>query len=365
MNSELSTEQLIVQKSIHKWAIDKLSAEDDFDNCVDLLSEQGLFALHISERYGGVGSDLLTTLLSIEAIAQMNPSIALYTAMHSIVLTDLFQLCATEAQNQSILPELAEGKRLFNLPLLLPMECLHPPIELKGDSQLFDVSGECHQILFSQHAETLVLPFVNEHHHALLLAEVAHPAAELQSAHQLAGMQGLHWHHLKMTGYVFHQENIMNLQGHQLLRRWHTLEALALAAVALGIMQSCLRHALDFAQRREQFDQPIANFQLIQAKLADIYAETELTRLLLYQTASLAADKLELTDALAVLHQAAHNVEPVAEQTVQIFGGYGYIRDFPVEQLWRDAKFIRLLIGGSQQVSRQIAQSLIAQQEGI
>ncbi|HBC56029.1 MAG TPA: hypothetical protein DCZ03_02590 [Gammaproteobacteria bacterium] len=365
MNTELSTEQLLIQENTYKWAVDNLSVQDDFDHCHNLLSEQGLFALPVSESYGGVGADLLATLLSIESIAQVNPSIALYTAMHTVVLADLFHRYGTDPQKQQILPALTEGQMLFALPLLQSMECLHLPVDLKSDSQLFDVSGQCHQILHSEQAKTLVLPLANEEHHALLLAEIGHPAVELQPAHQLAGMQNLHWRHLNLTDYVFQQENVVNQQSHLLLERWHSLEALALSAVALGVMKSCLHHALNYAQQREQFGQPIANFQLIQAKLADIYAETELSRLLLYQTASLTDSEFTLTEALTVFHQAASAVEPVAEQTVQIFGGYGYIRDFPVEQLWRDAKFIRLLIGGSQQVQRQIAEALIAEQEGI
>jgi butyryl-CoA dehydrogenase len=363
MNIDLTSEQQLIRESMLKWAQGSLTSSLTFDDAIDALTAQGLFSICVQEQYGGAGADLTSGLLSIEAIAHVNPSLALNTAMHTIILTDLMQLYGGDTQKQHWLPKLAAGQALFCVPLLQSMELLPTPMQLNSDECTFMVSGSGHQIVYSEKAAGLALALEDQSHAALLIAECDHPALEFHRNRQLAGMQGLNWHQVKLTDYPFHQERIFTAKNGQLLNQWKILEALSLAAVAVGMMQSCLTMALEYAQQRQQFGQPIASFQLIQAKLADIYAHTELTHLLLYQTASLDYTERTLTDALSCLNQAAHAVEPVTEQTLQIFGGYGYIRDFTIERFWRDAKFIRLLIGGSQQLSQQIAKALIRQQE--
>jgi isovaleryl-CoA dehydrogenase len=138
------------------------------------------------------------------------------------------------------------------------------------------------------------------------------------------------------------------------------VERAVLAAIPLGILRECLERSLDYARTRQQFGKPIGSFQLIQAKLANMHLDVETSRLLLDEAlASVQGDKRSMRASAGALTYASEASTRVALEAIQIFGGYGYMRDLPLERLARDAKLLEIGAGTSEIRRLLIARELL------
>jgi isovaleryl-CoA dehydrogenase len=149
-------------------------------------------------------------------------------------------------------------------------------------------------------------------------------------------------------------------QGYKVIMSGLDIERAYFACAGLAVLEEALEQSLKYAQQRRQFGEPIANFQLIQAKLADMYAHLSCARMAVYHTlAKLQQGRRASLEAAAALLYAAETAMRAADEAVQIHGGYGYIKEFPVERLWRDAKLLEIGAGTNEIRRLLIARELL------
>ena len=331
----------------------------------DKLGAQGLMGLPFPEEYGGAGADAISLALAIEEMGKADGSVALNYAAHIGLGATPIYLFGSEEQKKKWLTPLAQGKGLGSLSLTEPSGgsdlagSVKTTARLEGDewvlngSKLYVTSGKVARSI-------IVLCRTDEGrgHRGLSLIIVPRDAPGL-SIGKLESKMGLH---TSLTTQVFFEncrvprENLLGEQGKGFRYTMQVLDGgrIGIAAMALGLGEAALEASLKYAQERNAFGKPIAEFGAIQDMLADSAMELEAARLLIYKAATLKQNgkpfAMEAAQAKLFATEAA---DRACWKAIQIHGGAGYLSDFPVERYYRDNRL--LLIGeGTSEVQRMI-----------
>lgn len=336
------------------------------------LAGAGLLGLPFPERYGGADADAISLALAIEEISKADGSVGLTYAAHIGLGASPIYLFGDEKQKQKWLTPLAKGEGLGSLALTEPSGgsdlagSVKTTARRKGDewvlngSKAYVTSGKVARSI-------LVLCRTDEDrgHRGLSLIIVPHDAPGLVLG-KLESKMGLH---TSLTTQVFFEdcrvprENLLGERGAGFRYTMQVLDGgrIGIGAMALGLGEAALDASLKYAQQREAFGKPIAEFQAIQNMIADSAMELEAARLLIYKAAALKEQgkKFGVEAAQAKLF-ASEASDRACWKAIQIHGGAGYLTDFPVERYYRDNRL--LLIGeGTSEVQRMIiARALLA-----
>jgi len=373
MDFQLTDEQRMIKETVYKWSVNELGPiqekvddedwlpPDFFKKCADI----GILGITMDEKYGGLGGDVLMQALAIEEMSRISPALAMTYGAHSNLCGNNIHKNADEALKEKYLPPMIAGEKVGALGLTEPNAgsdamSLRTRAVKKGDkyllngSKIFITNGPVADILLV-YAKTE--PDLGAKGISAFIVEKDFPGFSVSRKLKKCGMRGSPTGELLFEDCEVPAENLVGQEnlGVNVMTSGLDIERIVLAAGSVGMAQQALDYSVKYAVEREQFGKSIASFQMIQQKLADMYARTEAARLLVYRAAETAQNSprggkgTELTkQAAAAILFAAETATWVCDQGIQIHGGYGYCLEFPVQKLWRDAKLYEIGAGTSE-----------------
>jgi alkylation response protein AidB-like acyl-CoA dehydrogenase len=357
------------QVALRAADIDK-SAEFPWD-IKELLASHDILGLPFPAEHGGLGADLLTTCLAIEQLSRACATTGLILAVHSLGALPL-RFAGTDEQKQRWFPDLAAGRKLIAFALTeseAGSDAAAARTRAIRDGDEYVLNGSKRFISQGSVADLITVFAVTDtdapRHERLscFVVESDRPGFKVERIEHKMGIRGSPTAELSFSDVRVPVDNRVGAEGEGFRLAMRTLDRSrpGIAAQAVGIAQGALEVASRYARERRQFGQRIGDFQMIGAMLADMDAATEAARQLLYkacveiETGSPEAGRWSAMCKLV----AGDTAMRVTTDAVQVLGGYGYIDEFPVERMMRDAK-ITQLYEGTQQIQRLvIARSLL------
>jgi alkylation response protein AidB-like acyl-CoA dehydrogenase len=339
---------------------------------VELLRDHELFGILYDEEYGGLGASALMTLVVIEELSKVCATTGLVVAVQELGSLGL-KLAGTEEQRERYLPRLASGEWLCAYALTEPgsgSDSAAMRSEARRDGDSYVINGSKRFITNAGVAELYTVfaktdPDAGHAGISAFVVEASTPGFEVGRIEPKMGIKG------STTGEIFFNdmrvpaENLLGEEGDGFKIAMRILDRSrpGIGAQGLGLAQGATDYALEYAKTRETMGKPIAQHQLIAATLADMETKCEAARLLLYKCGQLiddGADGQELTkiSAMAKLYCTDVAME-VTTDAVQILGGYGYMQEYPVERMMRDAKITQIYEGTNQIQRLVIAREML------
>ena len=367
MDFQLNRDQLMMQKMVRDFVKDEIIPQASITDethafpkdILRKMGELGLMGIPIPEEYGGAGSDFLSYILAIEEIAKGCASTAVILAVHTSVGTFPILYFGTEEQKQKYLPKLAGGQYIGAFALTeanagSDASSLQTTAVRKGDHYL--LNGTKRFITNAGYASVyLVMASTDRakgpHGVTSFLVDKDTPGFKVGKREEKMGLNGSATCELIFEDAVVPVENLLGAEGQGFKVAMSLLDGgrIGIGAQALGIAQAAFEAALVYSQERVQFKQPIGNFQGIQFMLADMATQIEAARLLVYQAASLRMAGLPYSKQASMAKMyASDTAVKVTTDAVQIFGGYGYCKEYKVERYMRDAKITQIYEGTNQ-----------------
>ena len=338
---------------------------------VELYRDNDIFGLFFSDEYGGLGTGTLLSLVAIEEVAKVCATSALILAVQELGSLGL-KLAGSDEQKERFLPRLASGEWLGAYALTesgsgSDSAAMRTTARLDGDEYVLDgskrfITNAGVAGLYTVFAKTD--PEAGHDGISAFVVEADAPGFAVARLEPKMGIAGSTTGELTFDGCRVPAANRLGEEGDGFRIAMRILDRSrpGVAAQALGIAQGATDYALEYAKTRETMGKPIAQHQLIQAKLADMETECEAARGLLYRFGQMVdegADDAELTKASAMAKLKCGDVAmAVTTDAVQILGGYGYIREYPVERMMRDAKITQIYEGTNQIQRLVIAREL-------
>jgi len=328
----------------------------------DLWPEMGALGLHgitVEEDYGGTGLGYLEHCVALEEVSRASASVGLSYGAHSNLCINQLSRNGTDAQKRRYLPDLISGAHVGGLAMSEPgsgsdVVSMRTRAERRGDRYL--LNGSKMWITNGTVAETLVVyaktdPDAGSRGITAFIVEKGMKGFSTHQKLDKLGMRGSDTCELVFADCEVPEENVLGEvgRGTRVLMSGLDYERAVLAAGPLGIMQACLDAVLPYVHDRQQFGAPIGTFQLVQAKVADMYVSTNAAKSYVYAVAK-ACDRGQTTreDAAGAILFAAERATQCALDAIQLLGGNGYINDYPVGRLLRDAKLYEIGAGTSE-----------------
>jgi isovaleryl-CoA dehydrogenase len=334
------------------------------------LGEQGFLAPTLPTEFGGLGLGYAAQSVILEELARSSPALALSVGAHSNLLADSLYRNGTDAQRAEFLPSLASGEAVGALALTEPgagSDAVGLSTRAERVPDGYRVNGTKQFITNGPVADTLLVYAKTAPERAsrgitaFLLRSTTHGFSVSRSLDKM-GMRGSPTGELLLRDCLVKPEAILGKEneGVGVMMSGLNVERAVLSAIPVGIMAECLELASGYAREREQFGQKIGSFQLIQEKLANMYIALESARGLLDSALrSVERDKKSARASSAALTYASEMSTRVALDAIQVFGGNGYMREYPLERLARDAKLLEIGAGTSEIRRLVIARELL------
>lgn len=334
------------------------------------LGELGYLGLMVPEEYGGVGADTLSYAIVMEELSRACASTSTVVSVQNSLVEFPIAEFGTPEQKQKYLPKLATGEWIGAFGLTEPesgSDAAGMKTTAVRDGDFYVLNGSKRFITNAAFAQVFVVfaltdPEAGNKGVSCFLVERETPGFTVGEEEDKMGIRGTSTCELFFEDCRVPAENLLGEENRGFKIAMLTLDAgrIGIAAQAVGIAQAALDEALKYAQERVAFGKPLAAFQAIQFKLAEMKTKVEAARLLTYQAAwkKDAGEDYILESSLAKLY-AAEIASEVADAAVQIHGGYGYIRDYKVERLYRDARITRIYEGTSEIQKLIIARRLL------
>jgi alkylation response protein AidB-like acyl-CoA dehydrogenase len=379
MDFQLTEEQNLLRNMVRSFAEDEVAPsaserdeEERFDRALmfDRLAELGLAGIVIPEQYGGAGADYISYAIAVEELSRICASTGVTLSAHLSLCANPIYLFGSEEQKQKYLVPLAEGSKLGAFALTEASAGsdaggTRTTALLEGDewvingSKIFTTNGGDAEIyiVFARTDKEA------QKHHGIsaFIIEKDTPGFSFGKKEKKMGIRSSPTMELVFENCRIPKQNLLGVEGEGFSLAMKTLDGgrIGIAAQALGIAQGALDAAIAYAKERKQFDAPIATFQGVQFQLADMATQTEATRLMVYNAAYRADKGLSYSKESAMAKLlASETAMKVTTQSVQIHGGYGYTREFPVERMMRDAKITEIYEGTSE-IQRMVIGSLV------
>jgi isovaleryl-CoA dehydrogenase len=335
------------------------------------LGEIGALGVLVPEEYGGSGGDYVGATLIMEELARHSGSVSLSYGAHAVLCVGAIARDASPAQKKRVLPRLCSGEAIGAWALTEPgsgSDALGMRTRAVREGGEYVLDGSKTFITNGSEAETLVVyartdPALAAHGISVFLVDAKTPGFSVSRKLEKMGMRGSPTAELRFDAARVSVDDRMGDEnrGVAMMMRGLDVERATLAGVSIGLAQAALDHALGYAREREQFGRPISDFQMVQKILADMYVDVTAARLMVYEAAALcvkqASGVSKLASAAKLLSSEIATRAGLA--AVQIFGGYGYTRDYPVERIARDAKLMEIGAGTSEIQRTIIARELL------
>lgn len=367
MNFELNEEQQQIKMSVREFAESEIRPHvmewDETQHFpIELrpkLAELGLLGVIFPEEYGGAGMGYIEYATIIEEIGRVCGSVALSVAAHNSLCSNHIYMFGSEEQKQKYLVPLAQGESFGAWGLTeagAGSDASGTRTTAVQSNGGWMVNGSKNFITHAISCETLVAVAVTDKEKgnkgiSAFIFDKSMEGFRPDKKENKLGMRASETASVVFEDCYVPDENRLGNLGEGFLQAMQILDGgrISIAAVSLGIAQGAYEAAVKYAKERQQFGRPIADFQAIQFKLADMATQIEAARLLTMQAAYLkdAGKKVTKQSAMAKLYASEVAVR-VAEESIQIHGGYGYTKDYPAEKYWRDSKLCTIGEGTSE-----------------
>ncbi len=372
MDYLLTDEQKMIKELAHKIAEEKIrpvaakydqSEEYPWD-IIKVIADSDLFGLFIPEEYGGLGVNVFNLCLATEELSRACGGIAVCYAA-SALGTFPIVLFGNDEQKKKYLPDLAKGRKVAAFGITEPeagSDASAIKTVAKKSGNHYVLNGLKHFITNGGDAETYIVIAMTDKTKgargaSAFIVEKSTPGFTFGKKEDKFGIRASSTRELVFTDCKVPAENLLSKEGMGFIVTMKTFDMSrpGVAAQALGIAQGALELAVKYARQRQQFGKSISSFQGIQWMLADMATEVEAARALVYATAKMVdAGVKDVAKGSAMSKMFASDVAmKVAVDALQIFGGYGYMRDYPIEKYVRDAK-ITQIYEGTNQIQRNI-----------
>ena len=379
MDFELSQEQQMIRQTVREFAerevkprAQELDAKAEFSyELTKMIGDLGLFGMNLPEKYGGQGLDTLSYIIAVEEMARVDGSQAATLAAHnSLGISPLYDF-GTEEQKMKYLPQLCTGEGLWSFGLTEPgagsdSRGSKTTAVLDGDewvingSKIFitngssDISKGCTVQAVSGEKDGKKL-------FTTVIVESGTPGFRRVAMHNKMMWRASDTSELYFDDVRVPKENLLGKVGEGSHIMLHTLDGgrLSIGAMGLGLAQGAFEMALSYAKERKQFGRPLIKFQINAFKLADMALKIELGRNLLYKACWLKDNKKPYSKEAAMSKLYCSEIaREVADEAVQIHGGYGLMKDYDIERFYRDQRLLQIGEGTSEiqrlVISRQI-----------
>lgn len=366
MKFELTEEQNLIREMVRSFAETELAPsaasrdeEEYFDRelMFDKLAELGLTGIIIPEEYDGAGADYISYAIALEEISRVCAATGVTLLAHLSLGANPIYLFGTEEQKQKHLIPLALGEKIGALGLTEPSagsDASGTKMSAVRDGDEWILNGTKIFISNGGEAETYVI-FARtdkeaDKHYGIsaFIVEKGSPGFSFGKKEMKMGIRSSPTMELVFENCRIPAENLLGDEGNGFKIAMKTIDGgrIAVASQALGIAQGALDEAIKYAKERKQFDTLITKFQGVQFQLADMETQISAARFLVYNAAYRASAGLSYTNESAMAKlMASETAMKVTTQVVQIHGGYGYSREFPVERMMRDAKITEIYMG--------------------
>ncbi len=318
------------------------------------MGELGLHGITVEEEWGGLGLGYLEHVVAQEEVARASASVGLSYGAHSNLCVNQIRRWANEEQKKKYLPKLISGEHVGALAMSeagAGSDVVGKKLKAEKSGNGWRLNGTKFWITNGAHADTLVVyAKTGEGSRGIttFLIEKGMEGFSIGQSVGKMGMRGSPTSELVFEDCFVPPENVMGPEngGVGVLMSGLDYERTVLAGIQIGIMQACLDTVLPYVRERKQFGQPIGSFQLMQAKIADMYVALNSARAYVYQVAKACdAGRTTRFDAAGAILLASENAVRVANESVQALGGAGYTKDWPVERYLRDAKLLDIGAG--------------------
>ena len=367
MQFDLGEDVNALREMVHRWAQERLkpmAAEIDRSNVfpADIwreLGDLGLLGITVDEDYGGAGMSYLAHTIAVEEIARASASVSLSYGAHSNLCVNQIKLNATEEQKHKYLPKLISGEHVGALAMSEPSagsDVVSMKLRAEKRNGYYVLNGSKYWITNGPDADTLVVyaktdPEAGSKGMTAFIIEKGFKGFAQGPHFDKLGMRGSNTGELIFENCEVPFENVLGEEGRgvRVLMSGLDYERVVLSGIGTGIMAACLDEVMPYVASRQQFGQPIGNFQLMQGKIADMYTAMNSARAYVYEVAR-SCDRGTVTrqDAAACCLYAAEEAMKVSHQAVQALGGAGFLSDSPVSRIFRDAKLMEIGAGTSE-----------------
>jgi len=338
---------------------------------VGKLGAMGLMGIQIPESYGGAGMSAVEYCIAIEELARVDPSVSLSVAAHNGLCMSHLYLFGSESQRREYVVPLAKGEKLGAWGLTeagAGSDAAAMRTEAKRDGQSWVISGSKQFITHGAVGDTLVAMAITDrakgrHGVSAFVIPKGTPGLTAGKKENKLGMRASDTSEVILQECRVPADALVGVEGEGFVNTLQVLDAgrIGIAAVAVGLAQGAYEAALGYAKQRHQFGQPIASFQAIQWKLADMAVRIQAARLLTYRAAWMkdtGSIRTSRESSIAKLYSSEIAVR-AAEEGVQIHGGYGFVKDYPAEKYFRDVKLCTIGEGTSEIQRLVIARQML------
>ena len=377
MDFELTSEERLVQETAREFAqkeLKPIASEIDKnhkipDEIIKKLSELGFFGVYIPEEYGGAGLSFLSYILVVEEISKVCASTGVMLSVHNSLTCNSIYMLGTEDQRNKYLPELTSGRKIGCFMLTEPeagsdAANLSTSVEKEGDfyvvngNKIFVTNGgyRGYGILFATHNKSLRHRGISS-----FILDLEAEGVNLTRNEDKMGLKGTYTSAFSLDSVRIPKENMLAEEGKGFKVAMELLDSgrVSIAAQALGMAEGAFDSAFEYSKTRKQFGKTINSFQAIQFKIADMAMRIEAARLLTYRAASLKDNhKNPILEASIAKTYASETANYVAKEAMQILGGYGYITEYDIERIYRDAR-ITEIYEGSNEIQRVVISRML------
>ena len=378
MNFQLTREQQLVQQMIREFAVNEvkpIAAEIDeterfpMEN-VEKMAKLGVMGIPFSKEFGGAGGDVLSYIIAVEELSKACATTGVILSAHTSLCASVINENGTPAQREKYLPDLCTGKKLGAFGLTEPgagtdAAGQQTTAVLDGDNYI--LNGSKIFITNGGVAETFIIfamtdKSVGTKGISAFIVEKSFPGFSVGKHENKMGIRASSTTELVMENCIVPKENLLSKEGKGFGIAMKTLDGgrIGIAAQALGIAEGAFEECVAYMKERKQFGKPLSAFQGLQWYIAEMDVKIEAAKHLVYKAAckKQAGEPYSLDAARAKLFAADVAME-VTTKAVQIFGGYGYTREYPVERMMRDAKITEIYEGTSEVQKMVIAGSIL------
>ncbi len=375
---ELTENQIIIRDTVRDFAEKNIRPVImDYDESqkfpmeiMKQLGELGFLGILVPEEFGGAGLGYVEYAIIIEEISKVDPSIGLSVAAHNGLCTNHINLFGNDSQKKKYLPDLASGKKIGVWGLTEAFSGSDAAglksIAVKdGNNWILNGSKQ-----FTTHGtvgETYVVMAITDKEKtkkgiSAFILEKGMKGLITGKKENKLGMRASDTTQLVFENCKVPAENLLGEEGMGFINSMKVLEGgrISIAACSVGLAQGCLNASLKYSQERKQFGKQLSDFQITQFKLADMATNIEASRMLTYRAAAMKDAGIPNTkEAAEAKLFASEMAEKASSEAVQIFGGYGFIKEYPVEKFYRDVKLLTIGEGTSEIQRTVIARNLL------